>query len=67
MMVGVDLAGPWARDVRRTCLGDGVIIQAVGDRILRLIPPLVLTLAQADRGLEVIERSIIQARDGNSP
>jgi acetylornithine/N-succinyldiaminopimelate aminotransferase len=67
MMVGVDLAGPWARDVRRACLGDGVIIQAVGDRILRLIPPLVLTRVQADRGLEVIERSIVQARERNGP
>jgi len=64
LMVGVDLAGPWAPAVKRTCLHDGVIIQAVGDRILRLIPPLVLTRGQADRGLEVIERAIVAARDG---
>lgn len=41
LMVGADLAEPRAQQVAAECLARGVIVNAIGDRTLRFLPPLV--------------------------
>ncbi len=54
MLIGVDLARPIAARVKAECAARGLLITTVGDGMLRLLPPLVLTEEQADRGLAIL-------------
>jgi predicted acetylornithine/succinylornithine family transaminase len=54
MMIAVDLARPVAARAKERCVERGLLIITVGDRMLRLLPPLILTAEQADRGLAVL-------------
>jgi predicted acetylornithine/succinylornithine family transaminase len=54
LMIGVDLAKPVAGQVKSECAQRGLLIITVGDQMVRLLPPLVLSEAQADRGLEIL-------------
>jgi len=57
-MIGVTLTQPVASQVKQRCLEGGVLIVTVGDSILRLLPPLILTQEQADEGFEVLAQAI---------
>ncbi|UCC68279.1 MAG: acetylornithine transaminase [Armatimonadota bacterium] len=54
LMIAVDLAAPVAGRVKQECTARGLLINTVGDQMLRLIPPLVLSVEQAESGLEVL-------------
>ncbi|HVA22029.1 MAG TPA: aminotransferase class III-fold pyridoxal phosphate-dependent enzyme [Candidatus Micrarchaeia archaeon] len=70
-MVGLEFrdaaGGPDAdrvADIRAACLQAGVIILSCGlhDNVVRLIPPLVITDAELDRGLEVLATAVRATR-----
>ena len=63
MMIGVDLARPVAAQVKERCIARGLLIITVGDRMLRLLPPLILTAEQADRGLGALEQVLAELGD----
>ncbi len=48
LMVGTEFALPIARLVMQEMLARGVVVNAVGDSILRFVPPLVVTKADCD-------------------
>ena len=55
MMIAVDLAEPVAAQVKAACVERGLLVITVGDKMLRLLPPLILTEEQADRGLDILK------------
>jgi len=61
MMAAADLAEPIAGAVRAACLRRKVLIQQVGDSMLRFIPALILTAAQAEGGLAVLDEALHEA------
>ena len=54
MMFGVALRDPGAAVVD-ACLARGLVINCTAERVLRLLPPLVVTDAEIDRGLAILE------------
>ncbi len=64
MMIGVDLAKPLANEIKAACVAKGLLIITVGDSMLRLLPPLVLTEEQADAGLRLLGAVIAAATGG---
>ena len=46
LMIGVELDRPCGDLVRRA-LGEGLVMNVTADRVIRLLPPLVITEAQA--------------------
>ena len=54
LMIAVDLAAPVAGRVKQECTARGLLINTVGDQMLRLIPPLVLSVEQAESGLGIL-------------
>jgi predicted acetylornithine/succinylornithine family transaminase len=54
VMIAVDLALPVAAQVKSECVERGLLVITVGDTMLRVLPPLILTEEQADRGLSVL-------------
>ncbi|MEO7715610.1 MAG: acetylornithine transaminase [Capsulimonas sp.] len=58
LLIGVELVAPDARRVLMEALDQGLIINAVGDHILRLLPPLVITKEDVDRAVEILSAII---------
>jgi acetylornithine/N-succinyldiaminopimelate aminotransferase len=58
LMIAVDLDAPVAGRVKQECASRGLLINTVGDQMLRLLPPLVLTMEQADRGLDMLAEAL---------
>jgi acetylornithine/N-succinyldiaminopimelate aminotransferase len=57
LMLGAVLDRPGAPVVDR-CREDGLLINCTADRVLRFLPPLVVTRAQVDEGLATLERAL---------
>jgi acetylornithine/N-succinyldiaminopimelate aminotransferase len=58
LMIGMDLAEPKAKAVFDACMEAGLIINTVGDSILRLLPPLVVTSEQVEEGAAILEQAL---------
>ena len=64
LMLALDLAKPVAGSVKSECARRGLLIASVGDQMLRLLPPLVLSTQQADRGLTILGEVIAEIARG---
>ncbi len=62
LMVGVQLTEPIARSVVDRAFEKQLIINPVGDWILRLVPPLVITEREVDDAIEILEQVFREAR-----
>lgn len=63
LMIAVDLAQPKAAWVKRECAARGLLINTVGDGMLRLLPPMVLSDKEADRGLAILSDVLTDAAE----
>jgi len=66
LLVGIALAAPVAAAVRDALLEDGIIVNAIPPDTIRLTPPLILTVAQANSFVEALARSLDTATAGES-
>ncbi len=57
LMLGVALSGDVARDVAAAALDEGLIVNAIGDRTLRLVPPLIITRDEVDEAVRRLSRA----------
>jgi len=55
LMLAAELAEPCARRVVSACLDKGVVVNAIGDGIVRLLPPLVCSSDETDTLLDTLE------------
>ncbi len=56
LMVAVEFADPIAGQLRDACLAAepiGLVVNAIGDRIVRFLPPLVVTAEEVDEAMEI--------------
>jgi acetylornithine/N-succinyldiaminopimelate aminotransferase len=58
LMVGIAINKPVAGQVVAKCLDEGIIINNIGDKILRLLPPLIIDKEDIDITVEAIERNL---------
>jgi predicted acetylornithine/succinylornithine family transaminase len=58
LMVGAELAEPVAAQVASTALEHGIVINNIGDTVVRLLPPLVCTQSDADAALGVVHAAL---------
>jgi acetylornithine/N-succinyldiaminopimelate aminotransferase len=64
LMIGCDLTQPVARVLERECLDAGVIVNALNDTTLRLVPPLVISSGEIAEGLSRL--GLVAARVGTA-
>jgi acetylornithine/succinyldiaminopimelate/putrescine aminotransferase len=57
LMLGAVFDRP-CRDVAERCLARGLLVNCTADRVLRFLPPLVVTAAQLDEGLAVLDEAL---------
>jgi acetylornithine/succinyldiaminopimelate/putrescine aminotransferase len=60
LLVGMDLTMD-GRPIASECLSEGVIINCTADKVLRFIPPLIITQEEIDQLIAVLDR-IFQRR-----
>ena len=54
LLIGIEVAAD-AKAIVATCMERGLLILTAGDTVLRLAPPLILSEAEADEGLAILE------------
>lgn len=55
LFVGVEFDGSVsATEVKHECLGRHLLITAIGDDVIRMVPPLIVTREQCDQALDII-------------
>ncbi|MEZ5118934.1 MAG: acetylornithine transaminase [Candidatus Nanopelagicales bacterium] len=58
LLLGVVLDRPQAKEIETRCRQAGVLVNAIGDHVIRLAPPLILTAQQADYACTVLGEAI---------
>ena len=59
LMIAFDLPTPAARDAaRRAVVANGLLLLGCGTRSIRFRPPLNLSAAEADTGLEILRKTL---------
>jgi len=56
MMVALELHEPLAGQAQQECQEKGLLVNAIGDKVLRFLPPLIVTEAELNRALTVLEQ-----------
>jgi acetylornithine/N-succinyldiaminopimelate aminotransferase len=59
LMVAARLEQAGAREVAVQLLGEGLIVNPIGEDILRFLPPLVIGEAEVDEALEILNRTLV--------
>ena len=59
LMLAVGLTRPVARQIVGACLDAGLIVNAIGDDTIRMLPPLTITEGDADAAVETLEKAIV--------
>lgn len=59
LFVGVEFDGTFtAVDVKHECLNRKLLITAIGNNIIRMVPPLIINKADCDKAYEIIKASV---------
>ncbi|MGH7666142.1 MAG: acetylornithine transaminase [Candidatus Dormibacteria bacterium] len=61
LLLGLGLSRPLAQEVARRALGEGVLVNPIGDSTIRLAPPLIITEAEVDRAVTALARALTMA------
>jgi len=58
LIFAVELSKTRAKEIQQRCTGEGLLINAIGEKILRLLPPLTISEAELNEGLQVLKRCL---------
>lgn len=56
LIIGLELSKPCAKQVDNLALENGLLINAIGDYVLRLAPPLIINQKDADEAVSILEK-----------
>lgn len=57
LLVGIEFDSPIGLDVKHGCFDRKMLVTLIGDRIIRLIPPLIATKEDCDKAFEILKAS----------
>jgi acetylornithine/N-succinyldiaminopimelate aminotransferase len=66
LLVGVELDGAAGLAVKHHCLDRKLLVTLIGDRLIRMIPPLTVSRADCDKACAILADSIKAAYSANS-
>lgn len=58
LMQGVELTIS-ALEVEKKCMAEGMLIVGAGEKVIRFVPPLVITKAQIDEGIRILKKALV--------
>jgi len=57
LLIGIEIEGS-ARDVVQRCMARGLLVLTAGDAVLRMVPPLIITEAEVDRAVAILDQAL---------
>ncbi len=57
LLIGIEIDGS-ARDVVQRCMARGLLVLIAGDTVVRLVPPLIITEAEVDRAVAILDQAL---------
>lgn len=63
LIYALELNQPLAKPVQEKCTAEGLLINAIGDSIVRLLPPLTISISELSAGLKIISRVLKDVSD----
>lgn len=64
LMIGIEIEGA-APAVAQTCLDNGLLLNAVRPHSIRLLPPLVVSDQEIDRGMDILKAALLSSGDSS--
>jgi len=58
LMLGISLSGKVPKEIAQTCIENGLLILTAGSDALRMLPPLIITYDELDKGLAILKRTL---------
>lgn len=58
LMQGIELTIP-ALEVEKKCMEHGMLIVGAGEKVLRFVPPLIITKEQIDEGITILKKALV--------
>ncbi len=55
LLIGIEYDGPVGLEIKHGCFDRKMLVTLIGDRVIRLIPPLILTEKDCDAALEILK------------
>jgi predicted acetylornithine/succinylornithine family transaminase len=65
LMIGAELEDSISSQVVQKCLENGVVLNNIGENIIRFLPPLCITKEEIDKALMVFERALDEIKKRN--
>ncbi len=56
LLIGIEYDAPFGLAVKHGCFDSKMLVTLIGDRVIRLIPPLVLTEKDCDRAYQILKK-----------
>ena len=64
LMIGVSLNGAEPKEIAHTCVENGLLILTAGTDALRMLPPLVITYDEINKGLAIMKTALEGVKNG---
>ncbi len=61
LLVGVEFDADYGLDIKHACLDRRLLVTLIGKRIIRMVPPLILTQADCDKAYEILLEAVTEA------
>lgn len=61
LLVGVVFDQPISKEVKHGCTNRRLLVTAIGDYVIRMVPPLIVTREDCDKACDIIKEAIIEA------
>ncbi|MGN1319306.1 MAG: aspartate aminotransferase family protein, partial [Lachnospirales bacterium] len=61
LLVGVEFKTVNSVDIKHRCFDKKLLVTAIGNSVIRMVPPLILTEADCDKAYEIIKESVEEA------
>ena len=64
LMIGIPLIGPIPKEIAQACVENGLLILTAGTDALRMLPPLVITYDEINKGLTILKAVLEGVKNG---
>ncbi len=61
LLVGVEFDFPGAADIKHGCIDRKMLVTAIGDSIIRMVPPLIVTKEDCDKAFDILKEAVTDA------
>lgn len=62
LLIAIEFEEPIGKAVAASCMENGLIVNAIGENIIRFLPPLIVTKADVDRAVEILASAVSGSR-----